>query len=960
MKVELFPFQERALSDIRMKTAEAMRSYHRTYTSQVVSFTAPTGTGKTIIMAALIESILFGDENYTDQQNAIIVWLSDSPQLNEQSKLKIDGKADKIRLSQCITISEDSFDQEMFEDGHIYFLNTQKLSKTSNLTKNGDSRTYTIWETLANTVQEKSDRLYFIIDEAHRGMHGREAGRVTTIMQKFLKGSNEDGIPAMPVIIGMSATMQRFNKLVEGTSSTIHKTIVTAEAVRASGLLKDRIIITYPEDDTVNKDMAILQAAADDWKEKCGHWIQYCREQHYAYVNPVFIIQVLNGRGNKLTDTDLSDCLRKIEERIGVKFVDGQVVHTFGQTTSAIEVNGLHIRYEEPSRISDDKNIRVVFFKENLTTGWDCPRAETMMSFKHANDATYIAQLLGRMVRTPMQMHIQVDDVLNDVHLYLPYFSKDTVKKIVEELQNSEGGEITTDIYGESINNRTFVTLTVKKSHKKSVDDFGEGSLFVDDNVDTEDVGSGEQKESKANDSTDSISFLQAGPASTIGGAENQEKNRAERRESTVPETSSSSYPESDAHNQQTEAMMGKAAAPETSEDLFDREAIMKFINKSGLLSYHVRAVRTNDYLQSLFKMGHFLTMNAFHRESIREIQTEIAQLIHDYVEGLKKCGRYDGLVQKVKQFKLSIQIFDAFGQTIDNYAVHDLFTTTDSDIDRQIQLAERKLGGEGVGKFYVNKFAEGTDYSVKVDVILFAANDECMNQLHSYAKDRFHELDDKYRRKIAVKDSDKIQRQYDAIVSCGDAVSKHNFRLPESIQVPNESGGREYKHHLFVNQNTGTAKIKLNTWERAVIEEEECREDFVCWIRNPSRGSWALCISYQLNGETKPTYPDFIVVRKDEETEYVMDLLEPHDPTRDDNIGKAKGFAEYARENPGIGRIQLIRMSKDAAGNERFRRLDMAKSAVRDKILQAMTPEELNHIFDTDGFFDSNGKNLI
>ena len=128
MKVELFPFQKKALQDIRMKAAEAMGSYHRTHSPQVVSFTAPTGAGKTIIMAAFIESVLFGDENFAEQQNAIFVWLSDSPQLNEQSKLKLDTKADKIRLAQCVTVEEESFDRETFEDGHIYFLNTQKLS----------------------------------------------------------------------------------------------------------------------------------------------------------------------------------------------------------------------------------------------------------------------------------------------------------------------------------------------------------------------------------------------------------------------------------------------------------------------------------------------------------------------------------------------------------------------------------------------------------------------------------------------------------------------------------------------------------------------------------------------------------------------------------------------------------------------------------------------------------------
>jgi len=262
LKVELFPFQKIALANLRAKIAEALGSYQRTHTPQVVSYTAPTGAGKTVIIASLMESIYFGDENYQEQTNAIFIWLSDSPELNEQSKLKIDYKADKIRLDQTMTVEEASFDMEYFEDGHIYFLNTQKLGKSSNLTKRTDNRQYTIWDTLRNTVQEKSDRLYFIIDEAHRGMHGREASKATTIMQKFLKGSEEDGISAMPLVIGITATWDRFNVLVSGTTSTLHRVQTTTDEVRASGLLKDRIVITYP--DTINNDMAVLQAAADD------------------------------------------------------------------------------------------------------------------------------------------------------------------------------------------------------------------------------------------------------------------------------------------------------------------------------------------------------------------------------------------------------------------------------------------------------------------------------------------------------------------------------------------------------------------------------------------------------------------------------------------------------------------------------------------------------------------------
>lgn len=107
------------------------------------------------------------------------------------------------------------------------------------------------------------------------------------------------------------------------------------------------------------------------------------------------------------------------------------------------------------------------------------------------------------------------------------------------------------------------------------------------------------------------------------------------------------------------------------------------------------------------------------------------------------------------------------------------------------------------------------------------------------------------------------------------------------------------------------------------------------------------------MNEETKFAYPDFLVVRKDPYSKYVIDILEPHSPDFKDNIGKAKGFAEYASQNPGFGRIQLIYMSKDAAGNNKFKRLDMVKGAIRQKVSHAMSNDELDHIFDMDSIFE-------
>ena len=961
MKAELFPFQKRALSELRMKSAEAVYRYGRSHSKQVVSFTAPTGAGKTIIMAALIESIFFGDEVYPEQPEAIIVWLSDSPQLNEQSKDKIDLKADKIRLGQCVTVQDDSFDQEMFDDGHIYFLNTQKLGKSSNLTKHTDNRQYTIWETLANTARDKSDRLYFIIDEAHRGMQGREAGRATTIMQKFLKGSPADGIEAMPVVIGMSATSARFNALVQGIASDTQYVVVTTDEVRASGLLKDRIVISYPEENSGNKDMAVLQAAADEWKDKWDHWYQYCYEQHYAYVNPILVIQVQNATSSSISATDLHDCVQKIEERTGIRFREGEVVHTFGDANNVIRINGLNVPYVAPSAIAEDKRIRVVFFKESLSTGWDCPRAETMMSFRHATDATYIAQLLGRMIRTPMQMHIQVDETLNDVHLYLPYFNSDTVKEVVEELQNAEGGDIPADIYGESLDTRVMDTLSVRPRSSASGGTRhtpaypGQMSMFdLPGGTQPMELHDGGATPYGSGGQTGTASGVREASSFSTGTRGTQQENPQQVQPAQNADRPSAAVSSSGASQAAPEGQTAQSEPEYVQEsfiDTLDREGVVKAINDSGLLSYDVRNVRINNYLNSLYSLARLLRQSGKYQDATDDVLEEIVKMIREYVGDLKRDGKYDDMAKKIMEFQMKSQVFDVFGETVDDNIVHMFMSTTDIDIDRQFRRAETKLGNEGVGNKYGHYYYDEDDPNAyKIDVILYASNDDCYARLLAYAEKAFHKMNDNYRRKI-VGLGDRFIKQYDAIVSNGDVVSKHNFRLPETISLPHEVNGKDYDDHLFVD-DSGKARINLNTWEEGVLVEEQSQADYVCWLRNPPRKPWSLCIPYEMGGEQKPAYPDFVIIRKDSDDEYVVDILEPHDPTRIDNLGKARGFAEYARQNPGVGRIQLIRMSKDAVGHNRFKRLDMAMSAVRDKVSRAMTNDELDHIFDTDGFF--------
>lgn len=952
MKVNLISFQDKAVKELRIDIADALDSYRRRQKTQVVSLQAPTGAGKTIIAAALIEDIYFGSTladgtTFDEQPEAIFVWLSDSPELNAQSKQKIELKTSKLRFGQCVTIVEDSFDMEMLEDGHVYFLNTQKISRSGKLTMHSDDRQFTIWETLDNTIQNKADHLYFIIDEAHRGAKSkREAGTDTTIMQRFIKGYEytENGIKckmhSMPVILGISATAERFNTLVGNTTNVgLQKYVITADEVRGSGLLKDRIVITYPEDPTKNNDMVLLEAATEEWLKKCKRWHQYTSEQHYANVDPVLVVQVCQGSSGALSDTNLEDVLSKIEEKMGTPFKMGEVVHCFGEGT-ALELNGLNIPHVKASEIADNHKIKIVFFKEALSTGWDCPRAETMMSFAVRNDPTYIAQLLGRMVRTPLQMRVTRDEFLNDVKLYLPHFNKDTVKKVVEELQSSEGGDIPTEINGESLEEPTYVTWTVHTPRRARQVEPDPNQLSIFDYTiripsTTTDISI----------SATNADAQQGNVVSNTGG--NNAPEYIPPRTVVVPINCSnqqalSVMPEED-------ILQGKQM--ELKLEL-DRVEIIDFINTKGYLTYFVRQDRINDYLKSLLDLATLLTHNVIYQGARDEVIDDIVGLIRAYVDELHRTGRYDTLADQVLQFKLSVQVFDPFGKVLQENYFNDFTLMSETDLDRQVRNADAKLGRYGFPNIYGSRyFDEENPNAHKIDCVLFAADEASRAKLGEYAKNKLREFSRKYRVAVANK-SDACKKKYREIMADSAVVSEQLFAIPENINVKEDEDGIEYENHLLASPDTGVAKIKLNGWESALIEEESRRTDFVCWLRNPSRATWALCLPYDINGEKKSFYPDFLIVRRDSMLGYVVDILEPHGNQYADNLPKAKALAEYAKAEERIGRVQLIHKTIDAGGSK-FTRLDLTDIAVREKVLRAMSNEELDHIFNTDGILD-------
>ena len=448
MRYTLKDYQEDAVANVLERLARAQDDWHRWQSPVAFSLTATTGAGKTVMAAAVIEALFDGNPDYEfdSDPGAVVLWFTDDPALNEQTRFRLLDAADRIAHSRLVVI-ENSFNQEKLERGRVYFLNAQKLGKNSLLVRGApessqarsqhdlpmpDARAFTMWDTLANTIADEHLTLYLILDEAHRGMKlpnkARRAEKAT-IVQRLINGAN--GVPAVPIVWGISATVERFNDAMARAENRTSYPPVVVDPVRVqeSGLLKDDIRLDFPAE-TGRFDTVLLARATRKAKRATELWRAYAELEGTVAdaVVPLLVVQVPNKPSAEL----LLSALTTIRETWPALEPDA-MAHVFGDH-APIELGGLTIPHVGPETVQDRTHIRVLFAKDAISTGWDCPRAEVLMSFRPAQDQTHITQLLGRMVRTPLARRVPGNDLLNSVECVLPLFNRNTAVKVANSM----------------------------------------------------------------------------------------------------------------------------------------------------------------------------------------------------------------------------------------------------------------------------------------------------------------------------------------------------------------------------------------------------------------------------------------------------------------------------------------------------------------------------------------------
>jgi type III restriction enzyme len=428
MKLKLKDYQEVASDDVLQALRRAARAFGEDGEYTALSLSAPTGAGKTVIATAVIERLLYGDDTSSANPDATILWITDDPSLNEQTRRKMLMASERLKAAQLVTIDL-AFDEATLPAGKVFFLNIQKLGRSTSYVKGGTNlRTYSLWTTLKNTISERGANFYVVIDEAHRG--AKPDRNRQTIVSKVISDS-EGTVPPSPIVWGISATPERFQEAMarsEAPNRTRKEVPVPIEEVRESGLLKDKILVKHPME-RQPAESTLTRLAVSELKLYESQWKTYGKESKDPPVKPILVVQV----PAKATDAALSDLLAQFSEAWSV-LTDRAVAHTF-ESHAPLALRGASVRYIQPEDIQDDPGVRVVLFKEALTTGWDCPRAEVMLSLRRAKDYTYIAQLIGRMVRTPLARRIATNDVLNTVALFLPHFNEAHVDDVVQQFK---------------------------------------------------------------------------------------------------------------------------------------------------------------------------------------------------------------------------------------------------------------------------------------------------------------------------------------------------------------------------------------------------------------------------------------------------------------------------------------------------------------------------------------------
>ncbi|HCI04502.1 TPA: hypothetical protein DEW47_00770 [Patescibacteria group bacterium] len=395
MNIDLKPYQEKAVNQL-IETTVKLLGYDGP--GEVCVFQAPTGSGKTIMMAKYIESLI----KELPKDDFCFVWMSiGKGELHLQSKHSLE----KVFAGfPRVTSVEDAFSggRERIVQNEVVVANWEKLRSKERqsgdwknlIMKDGEKLNFR--DVLEKTREQR--KIILIIDESHVSADTARANELRDLI-------------GADVVIEMSATPRRpqqelgfTQELARGGAGYV---IVEPKDVIDEGMIKKEIII--------NEDIEKIAASEDDSQSAVLEATYRKRlelkkvfEKEGSHINPLVLVQIPTAEAG---DQKIEAVKKFLAGKNIVERKDGH-----GNGKLAIWLA------EQKSELIDwiaepDNEIEFLIFKQAIDTGWDCPRAHILVKFRETHNIVFEIQTVGRILRMPEQKHYG-NEALNRGYIY--------------------------------------------------------------------------------------------------------------------------------------------------------------------------------------------------------------------------------------------------------------------------------------------------------------------------------------------------------------------------------------------------------------------------------------------------------------------------------------------------------------------------------------------------------------
>lgn len=334
---------------------------------QNIVFKSPTGSGKTYMIASVMDKIL--------AQNSDIIFLVSSLSKSELAKQNYDKFSEYVYKGMFTNInpyliSSDSTEGGIFipTDYNVYVLPRDLYKKNSKLKDEKYLQRF-----LEDIVKVKKKKIYLIKDECHIATNNLDE-----LSDKYFTKT-----------LNCSATP----KLLKNQKYDVE--IKESEAVRTKLIKK----VVYNEEN-INLEKVLM-----NFKEIKGKYESAIKDEKFGKsINPCLIIQISN---KEKADEEVENIKRELNKTEFQNLQWMLIVDDDKKCLSNNVINKLPVFKWKDEAKKDESTIDIIIFKMVITEGWDIPRACMLYQVRDSKSEQLNEQVIGRIRRNPKLLNFE-------------------------------------------------------------------------------------------------------------------------------------------------------------------------------------------------------------------------------------------------------------------------------------------------------------------------------------------------------------------------------------------------------------------------------------------------------------------------------------------------------------------------------------------------------------------------